>query len=707
MPGLRLIARTLLLALLCAAAGSVSAQCPPQTSVADTIYNADGSPAEGRVVIAWPTFQAGSCQVVAGQMSVKVAAGALSVPLYPNESSTPSGTSYRVTYYLQSGRVTTEYWVVPASATPVSLALVRSSSVPVPAVMVSQAQVTNLVGDLARKVELPTACAAGKFLQATGAGVPPQVTCVDGTGAPLASPALSGTVKTDVSEPDPLVYTKASTDGLLAGKAAASHPHAAADITSGVLDPGRVPVPTSATLGGVKSAACSGTDKVNGISTAGGILCGTDQTGGGTGGSQHQVNGLNLAANDPVSFQDSATIAFTNPALGIVEATLRDSSVTATKLAASSPSAAQLSGIDDDNIPPGALSANRVAGVAEVQANKGSANGYPSLNASLLVVQNPAAAQSTPAALKIPIADGTGKLDDAWLSSNVSLLGSSISLANEVTNVLSLLNGGTNRSTGWAASRCVRVNDAGTALEPATSDCGAGSGLGDPGANGVVVRTALNTTTNRIITGTGSNISVTNGDGVSGNPTIDVGSAVVLNTMTVTRDFPLQCSNPRVKSLAGNAYFDVEGLGTADVDLTLARFTNNVDGRITCTGFVPNELAATPAAKVIFDVAPHVACGASQNFRFNIRYRFNGATGNLDTALTAETEQSIAGATTAHVVTRATFPASGSLSSAPAAGNLAVVEIQNNGASASDTCEQSKEIPVGSVKLRVDVKVKN
>ena len=45
-------------------------------------------------------------------------------------------------------------------------------------------------------------------------------------------------------------------------------------------------------------------------------------------------------------------------------------------------------------------------------------------------------------------------------------------------------------------------------------------------ANGLVTRTSSSTAAARTITGTTNVISVTNGDGVSGNPTLDVGSLV-------------------------------------------------------------------------------------------------------------------------------------------------------------------------------------
>jgi hypothetical protein len=507
------ITQTLLRSLLaicgaCLLAASAWAQCPSKTTVSDTLLNADGSPASGRVVIAWPTFLAGTCQVIAGQTTVTVNNGLFSVELYPNDAAAPMGTSYRVTYYLKSGRISTEYWVVPVNSIPVNLASVRASSVPSPAVMFGQAQVINLITDLSRKVELPSPCPVGKFLQANGSSVPPQVSCVDGSGAPLATLTQSGTVKTDVTQSDPRVYTKATLDVLLAGKAPTTHTHAASDLTSGVLNPGRLPTPTSSTLGGLKSGACPDTHKMTGISETGSINCAPDQLGSS---SQHQVNGANLLSNDPVNFQDTTEVGFTNPSAGNLQAALKSASVAPSKLSASGASNGDVicvsagnaawcapSGYDtiqeegsgltarrklnfvgssitcsDDpantatqcamhamlnaladlastgllvRTGSGALAARTITSsspisvsngdgtsgnpeiscpTCEVTGGKGAASGYASLDASSLVVQNPANATATPTASKIPIADTGGKLADGWLSSNVTLGGNS------------------------------------------------------------------------------------------------------------------------------------------------------------------------------------------------------------------------------------------------------------------------------------------
>ena len=617
----------------CVLATSAAAQCPAKTTIADTLYNADGSLASGRVTIAWPTFLIGSCQVIAGQTTVTVANGTFSVQLYPNTSSSPSGTSYRATFALKSGRITTEYWVVPATAASVALATVRAPSVPVPAVMLGQAQVTNLVASLTRKIELPSPCPSGKVLESNGSSTPPQVNCVDPSGGS---------------------------------------------------------------------------------------------------GPQHQVNGTNLASNNPVNFQDTASIAFTNTGAGNVQAAIKDGAVTAAKLAVSSPSAVQLAGVGDNNIVAAALSPNRVVGTAVTQARainttspiagggdlsadrtltcnvasgaqpgclasadwttfnnsvdsvSGTAEeiastggqtpvlslpsilnlatktlkgGSPLLfdgvtadaNKTTLVVTDPTAARN----FTLPNADSVAVQPDAGAANNfltaISTLGvvskaqpafsnlSGSATAGQVPNleslngILTAAKGGTGANNAATAGRYLRAdgtnyvissvaaagagsctnqfvratvdNAAPTCATVAKADAaatfahtdqsntystgaqdfesatvtrpfrrlafasfpvtctanrefiersdpaaagqvvyvcnaagngwdlvgdgGAGGGLGDPGANGVVVRTALNTTVARSITGTTGNVTVTNGDGVAGNPTLDLGLTAV------------------------------------------------------------------------------------------------------------------------------------------------------------------------------------
>ncbi len=101
---------------------------PTLTSVVDTVYMANGSPAQGILVITWPAFVAADGTAVApGSLDVTLGTnGALNVALSANAGATPAGVYYRVVYQLQPSEVRTEYWVVPTSS-PATLAQVRTT----------------------------------------------------------------------------------------------------------------------------------------------------------------------------------------------------------------------------------------------------------------------------------------------------------------------------------------------------------------------------------------------------------------------------------------------------------------------------------------------------------------------------------------------------------------------------------------------------
>ncbi|HSU29533.1 MAG TPA: hypothetical protein VLJ68_14195 [Chitinophagaceae bacterium] len=112
----------------------------------------------------------------------------------------------------------------------------------------------------------------------------------------------------------------------------------------------------------------------------------------------------------------------------------------------------------------------------------------------------------------ITVASGTSGTD-------VAVSGSPVSLGGTVTlniPIASATNTGKLSATDWSTFN---------------SKQSSGNYMTDPGSNGVVVRTALNTTTTRTLTGTSNRLSISNGDGVSGNPTFDVGTNIIDKTV--------------------------------------------------------------------------------------------------------------------------------------------------------------------------------
>lgn len=78
----------------------------PTTTVTDTVYLADGTPASGNLIISWPAFvTGGGTAVAAGTTNVALGTkGSLSVALVPNAGASPAGVYYSVVYQVGRGR---------------------------------------------------------------------------------------------------------------------------------------------------------------------------------------------------------------------------------------------------------------------------------------------------------------------------------------------------------------------------------------------------------------------------------------------------------------------------------------------------------------------------------------------------------------------------------------------------------------------------
>jgi len=162
-------------------------------------------------------------------------AGNLYLDLIPNTTASPSDSYYVVTVNIQ-GRVHAEIWVVP--------------------------DLVSVSAEVCRQAQAPSSTAPAvfyQFVQQGGSDFPQRqklnligsgITCTDnasllrtdctfaagGGSAPLASATLSGTVKTDTTASDPVVYLKSSADTLLAGKASSVHTHSQNDVTNLTTD---------------------------------------------------------------------------------------------------------------------------------------------------------------------------------------------------------------------------------------------------------------------------------------------------------------------------------------------------------------------------------------------------------------------------------------------------------------------------------------
>jgi hypothetical protein len=145
---------------------------------------------------------------------------------------------------------------------------------------------------------------------------------------------------------------------------------------------------------------------------------------------------------------------------------------------------------------------------------------------------------------------------------------------------------------------------------------------------------------------------------------------------TQTIRVPIQLNTPQVSANAGNAFWTV--LGQTDWDFGHWEFVKDVKGKVYGTVTVPKNLAGTPAAKIKLVIAANATTGVT---RLNVGTKDVADGESLNPTLTDETAQDITVPATAYLRKDVSF----TLTNAPAADDILIVEVFHEGDHANDT----------------------
>ncbi len=146
--------------------------------------------------------------------------------------------------------------------------------------------------------------------------------------------------------------------------------------------------------------------------------------------------------------------------------------------------------------------------------------------------------------------------------------------------------------------------------------------------------------------------------------------------MATTIYIPVNLTNPRVSSLAGNSFFNVKAL--TNYDAGVWEFVKDVDGKIYGLVRIPSNVSGTPNAALVMVCGWNATTGVA---RLSVKSAppANGET--LNATFTSETAQDITVPGTAYFRDDVTF----TLTNAPSASDLLLVELFHEGAHGNDT----------------------
>jgi hypothetical protein len=128
--------------------------------------------------------------------------------------------------------------------------------------------------------------------------------------------------------------------------------------------------------------------------------------------------------------------------------------------------------------------------------------------------------------------------------------------------------------------------------------------LADPSSNGIIVRDSVGHSISRTITGTTHQISVANGDGVSGNPTLSIPSSAELSIAKLTN----LTSNGFIKTSSSDGSLSI-GFPTA-TEVGLGNVTNDAQVKRTEMGVALGVATLDGTAKIPLSQIPDTVVGA-------------------------------------------------------------------------------------------------
>lgn len=167
--------------------------------------------------------------------------------------------------------------------------------------------------------------------------------------------------------------------------------------------------------------------------------------------------------------------------------------------------------------------------------------------------------------------------------------------------------------------------------------------------------------------------------------------------MAVTIDIPIDLRNPGITTNPGNSFWTVSAFTAPDFGHW--EYLLDVDGDVFGQVAVPQNMAATPNAKIILYVS-HPNATTGEVVSMEVLANPVADTEAIPTSMTSVEIIDFTMSNTADVIEAITFPSTGSMAD-PVAGDQMFVQVKHDGNKTEDTLTEN--VRLHAAYLRIDV----